>query len=168
MRRREFLSAPAVLPAAAQAVIEQTEAIEIVSSLEHLLSGRERYALKPDVSTLLSHDAAGDLCRAGLAGEWKRRENSEPRWGHVRGTGSGQAAWIGLQVISGIEEPGAESVPALADRIPGSGGDSQYAGLAHAHARMARGWCTEREALEKTGRLLSAENAARLSARRRG
>ena len=65
-----------------------------------------------------------------------------------------------------------ETVPA--NKILGFGGDYRYVELTYAHARMARagiaevlaakmarGWCTEREAVEMA-RLLLADNAARL------
>jgi predicted TIM-barrel fold metal-dependent hydrolase len=117
MRRREFLGTAAALPAAAQALLEQTESMEIVSSHEHLLSEEERYALKPDVFTLLSHYAADDLRSAGMAGEPKRWEDIEPWWRHVRGTGYGQAVRIALRDIYGVEDLDAKSVEKANERI---------------------------------------------------
>lgn len=117
MRRREFFAIPAALPAAAQAILEQTEELEIVSSHEHLLSEQERYALRPDVLTLLSHYAADDLRSAGLAGEPKSWAEIEPWWRHVRGAGYGQAVRIALRDIYGVDDLNAKTVPVLNGRI---------------------------------------------------
>ena len=136
MRRRDFLSVPAVLPAAAQAVVEQTEAIEIVSSHEHLLGEEERYALKPDVFTLLSHYAVDDLRSAGMTGGPKRWEDIEPWWRHVRGTGYGQAVRIALRDIYGIEELDAKSVPALNERIAAANRPGLYERVLKRMARI--------------------------------
>lgn len=117
MRRREFLSIPAALPAAAQTIFRETESMEIVSSHEHLLSEEERCALKPDVFTLLSHYAADDLRSAGLTGEPESWADIEPWWRHVRGTGYGQAFRIAIRDVYGVSGLDAKTLPLLNERI---------------------------------------------------
>ncbi len=136
MRRREFLTAPAALPAAAQAIAEQTEELEIVSSHEHLLSEEERYALKPNLFTLLGHYAADDLRSAGLSGEPKTWAGIEPWWRHIRGTGYGQAVRIALRDVYGVEELNAETVPLLNERIAAANRPGLYERVLKKMARI--------------------------------
>lgn len=136
MRRRDFLTVPAALPAAARAIFEQTETLEIVSSHEHLLSEEERYALKPDLFTLLGHYAADDLRSAGLAGEPQTWADIEPWWRHVRLTGYGQAVRIALRDIYGVEEPGAKTVPLLNERIAAANRPGLYERVLKKMARI--------------------------------
>lgn len=136
MRRREFLTAPAALPAAAQAIAEQTEELEIVSSHEHLLSEEERHALKPDLFLLLSHYAADDLRSAGLAGEPKSWADIEPWWRHIRGTGYGQAVRIALRDVYGVEDLDARSVAAVNERIAAANRPGLYERVLKKMARI--------------------------------
>lgn len=136
MRRREFFTVSAALPAAAQAILEETEALEIVSSHEHLLSEEERYALKADAFTLLSHYAADDLRSAGLKGEPKSWEDLEPWWRFVRGTGYGQAVRIAIRDIYGVDDLSAKTLPLLNGRIAAANRPGLYERVLKKMARI--------------------------------
>lgn len=136
MRRREFLTVPPALPAAAQAILDQTEALEIVSSHEHLLSEEERYALKPGLFTLLSHYAADDLRSAGLKGEPKSWADIEPWWRHVRGTGYGQAVRIAIRDIYGVGDLNGQTARLLDERIASANRPGLYERVLKRMARI--------------------------------
>ncbi len=136
MRRRDFLASAPALPAAAQALLEETESIEIERVHEHLLSEEERHAQKADLWMLLSHYAADDLRSAGMQGEPKSWADIEPWWRHVRGTGYGQAVRIALRDIYGAEELDAKTVPALNERIAAANRPGLYERVLKKMARI--------------------------------
>jgi len=129
MQRRTFLGTPLLAPALYARLSEAVNALDLVSTHEHLLSEEERYASRPDFFVLADHYAINDLVSAGLPADdlaplrdrtqpaAKRWALFEPWWRHTRFTGYGQALRIAVRDLYGIEEVSAGNIARLNDAI---------------------------------------------------